>query len=449
MSAGILALLLGMPVLLAAGSAVFGRGPAHALALLALLSMLAGTIATVPGKTFTAADTALGLTEIGRLELGFLAILGVLLLTYHYLAGTSSVLPRLLPPLLVVVAIGRLFGSQLLVAAAFLQLAALLVSLIMVSEQEDWQAGVAGATYLVLSALGGMALLFGFVLADLQRISPGGLVTVPFVVAILTVGYALLWGAAPLHLWVPNVLQRAGPVAASLAVCVLGPATLGLLMQALAAQPQLVADERVNGFLVIGGIFTAVFGAVAALAPGNFRRTIGYVLVSDLGFIIVGVATYTRIGLAGAAFHVALRSLVSLLLITTAAELERVDRSSPDEPQQAPYLWGTLVAGSLTLVGVPPLSGFAANWAIFQAVALSDWRLDILLALTSLLCLGAVLGALGRLKRDYPRPWRPPKPVETYLMALGAAAALWGFVPGPVVGAIYHAVSALPFLKPL
>jgi multicomponent Na+:H+ antiporter subunit D len=280
-----------------------------------------------------------------------------------------------------------------------------------------------------------------------QRLSPGGLVTLPFVVASLTVGLALQWGAAPLHAWLPNAYQRAGPSSVTLAIALLGPATLGLLLQALTALPQLVADERVNGYLTAGGLLTAVFGAVAALAPSKPRRTLGYVFVADLGYVLVGMATYSRIGVSGAVLHMAHRSLVALVLIAAASELERENRGAEDETE-APYMWGTLLVGSLALTGIPPLAGFAANWAVLQAASLVDWRLAVALACTSAVSLMAVLSALGRLRRSYPTPWRAPRRAEAYLMALAALSALWGLAPGPALGAIHEAVSQLPFLKP-
>src|SRR5207302_7814138 len=125
------------------------------------------------------------------LELGFLACYGALVLVYHYLAGRDSPLPAILPATVATLAAGRVFGPQLLVAASFLLLACLLTGLLMIGELPDWPSSVAGATFLILSALGGMALLFGLVLASIQSLSPGGLVTIPFVVAVLSVGLAL------------------------------------------------------------------------------------------------------------------------------------------------------------------------------------------------------------------------------------------------------------------
>jgi len=318
----------------------------------------------------------------------------------------------------------------------------------MIVELRDWQSSVAGATYLILSSLGGVALLFGFVLIDVQTLSPGGLVTIPFVVAVMSVGIALQWGVAPVHYWLPNTFQRAGPVSAAVAAGVLGPATLGLLIQALSASPQLVVDERVNGYLTYGGLFTAVFGAVAALAPGRFRRRIGYSLVSDLGFVLVGMATYTRIGVAGAALHLVHRSLLALVLVGTAAEMERVERASDECGTPAPYLWGSCMLGALSLLALPPLSGFAGAWAVYQAVSLNDWHVALVLAAASVTCLAALLTGLGETRRESIRPWRRPRAVEVWLMALSAFTASWGFAPGLFLGAIHAAVRQLPFLKP-
>ncbi len=440
-------LLVGVPLAAGAAAAALSQRWRHLLAALGLLAAVAGTLVTRGAAPLAAGEAVLSLSAIARLELGFVAAMGLVLLGYHRLAGRSSPLPALLPLLFASVAAGSLFTRDLLVAASFLQLAALIASVLMIGEQPEWGASLAGAIYLVLSALGGMALLFGFVLADVQRISPGGLVTVPFVVAALSVGLALQLGAAPLHAWLPNAFQRAGPGAVALAVGLVGPATLGLLLQALAAHPQLVVDERVNRLLTYGGLGTAAFGAVVALAPNKLRRTLGYVLVADLGYVLVGMATYTRIGVAGAVLHMAHRALLALILVAAATEVESEHRASEDEPV-APYMWGTLAVACLTLSGVPPLSGFAANWAIYQAVSLSDWRLAAALAGSSVVCLLATLSALGRQRRSYPLPWRRPRPAETYLMTLVAFAALWGLVPGPALGAIHAAVSELPFLKP-
>lgn len=443
-----LALLVPIPLVMGAAAAALPRRWSYLLAALAMLAVFTGTVITAPDMALTIAGAALSLTQIARLELGFLAAIGVALLVLHYLAARSAPLPSLLPPLLAIISAGSVFGSDLLVAASFLQLAALVASVLMIGEQQDWQASLAGAIYLVLSALGGMALLFGFVLADLQRLSPGGLVTIPFVVAAISVGLALLWGVAPLHAWLPIAFQRAGPASIALAVSLVGPATLGLLLQALSAMPQLVTDERVNQYLTYGGLGTAIFGAFAALAPGKLRRVLGYVLVSDLGFVLVGIATYTRIGVAGAVLHIAHRSLVAMVLIGAATELERDDRGSLEDSQAAPYMWATLLVSTLALVGVPPFAGFAANWAIYQAVSLTDLRLALILAATAGTCLVAVLVTLGRLRRNYSWPYRPPRPAESFIMGLASLAALWGLAPGPALGAIHAAVSQLPFLKP-
>ncbi len=440
-----LALLIALPLGAGAGAAILPRRWAYGTAALSLVATTVGALISRGAPPLSIAQTELTLTPIGRIELLFVAVMSMALLGYHYVAARAAPLPALLPPLVAAVSAGALFVGDLLVAASFLQLAVLIASLLMIAEQPEWGASVAGAIYLVLSALGGVALLFGFVLADVQRLSPGGVVTIPFVVATLTVGLALQWGAAPLHAWLPNAFQRAGPAATVLAISLIGPATLGLLLQALAVLPQLVSDERVNRFLTLGGLFTAAFGALASLAPGKPRRALGYVLVSDLGFVLAGTSTYTRIGVAGAALHMAHRSLAAFALLAAAHELEHEHRAT--EPP-APYLWTALLVAIAALTGVPPLAGFAADWAVLQALSLVDARLAIGLALCAVVALVGALSALARLRRDYPAPWRAPNRIETYVMGSAAVSACWAVVPGPALGALHAAVTQLTFLKP-
>jgi formate hydrogenlyase subunit 3/multisubunit Na+/H+ antiporter MnhD subunit len=207
-------------------------------------------------------------------------------------------------------------------------------------------------------------------------------------------------------------------------------------------------DERVNAYLTYGALLTALFGAFATLAPGRLRRRLGYAMVSDIGFVLAGIATYTRIGVAGAVLHLAHRSLVALVLAAAASELQPVEGEGERCSASAPYLWGALLLGVLGLLTLPPLSGFAASWAIFQAVSLAGWRAALVLALASVICFGALLSGLGGIRRAYSWPWRRPRVSEAYLLALAAFTVLWGLVPAPYLGAIHSAVSQLTFLKP-
>ncbi|HEU5315630.1 MAG TPA: proton-conducting transporter membrane subunit, partial [Chloroflexota bacterium] len=163
--------------------------------------------------------------------------------------------------------------------------------------------------------------------------------------------------------------------------------------------------------------------------------------------VLVGMATYTRIGVAGAALHMAHRALTAFVLAAAAHELEQENRGLEEQPP-TPYLWLALLLAVLAMTGVPPLAGFGSRWAVLQAASLVDWRLAAGLMTTSAVALLAALTALGRLRRTYPAPWRRPTSVEVYLLGAATCTALWAVVPGPMLGALHDAVSELTFLKP-
>ena len=268
-------------------------------------------------------------------------------------------------------------------------------------------------------------------------------------VAVLSVGFALQWGVAPLYFWLPNAYQRAGPGAAAVAVCIAGPATLGLLIQSLSALPPAGGRRVGQPPADAGGPGDGRLRGGGALAPAKLRRTLGYILVADLGLVIAGLATFSRIGLTGATLHMAHRRLVALLLLAAAAELERVDRGAPDDGRPAPYLWGTILVGSLVLVGVPPFSGFARH--LGRAAGPDP--------------LGRAPGAgpgrhLSGLPRRRPHlPGAPPAQLPPPLApppqrwrcpdGTGPLRALWGSSPGRPWRPVHRAAAGLPFLKPL
>ena len=90
-----LALLVVAPIARGALAAAVRRWrwAAHGLAALAMAAVLAGVLLTAPATALTIGNTDLDLTAIGRLELGFVAAVGALIVGYHFLSRRHSALP--------------------------------------------------------------------------------------------------------------------------------------------------------------------------------------------------------------------------------------------------------------------------------------------------------------------------------------------------------------------
>ena len=461
------------PVAAAALGALFGRAGRFGrgiAALIVLCGLTAGAYGAwqAPVSGLTAMSSVTGsLPPIGRLQIVIISVGGALISTYHVLTRRQGEVAVIAALVVAATSASAFAGDSLRVAGAGVHLAVLLVAMLMATERDDWQGGVAGTAYLTLASIGAITLVAGFALADVQKVSPGGLVTDAFVVAVLSTGFALSVGIVPLYFWVPSASQRPGAGASMLALAVVVPASLGLMLATLTALPQLSGPIAASHLLTVGGLLTAIGGALGTVAPGRLRRRIGYALMGNLGAVLLGFGTSTRIGVAGALVALAHHCLVAIVLIGAATEIETTPTSSAqalgdNEDERGRRLdvrpivvareqgWVARVAfvlGAIAMSGVPPFGGFASRWAVMQALALSDWRLAFALGITSLVTTYSLLVSVPT-RRFVVGPAHLSVAPERFLFVLSVVACLWGFLPGNILDVAHAATSQLTFLKP-
>jgi formate hydrogenlyase subunit 3/multisubunit Na+/H+ antiporter MnhD subunit len=408
-----------------------------------------------------------------------------------------------------------LSGAFIGIAAAGIHVAMLVAVIAMATSgtgsPERGQGGWRGASAtLTLGSLGLVIILAGLSLADVLRVSPGGLVTESFVIAVLAVGFALAIGLPPLHFWIPVVAWRGGRGSSMIALGIVVPAAVGYLVQVLGALPQLGGAALTARVLTAGGLVACVVGATGALAGGRLGRRVGYASIAGIGPVLLGLGTGTRIGVAGALVALAHHAVCTIILVATAPRVEATSGESwsdarrllrlpptlaqatgaalarasggrvddvPDAdddalplrerklPRQARLHRVAFVLAAVAASGIPPLGGFASRWAIMQALSLSDWRLGMAAGITALVTLGALLSGArqGGAVRVMPAP-----PLHTpddgggrrlaaqsqadgsaYLIvvyAMGACA--WGVAPAWAIEHAWQATAQLGYLRP-
>lgn len=461
------------PIVAAALGALFGRAGRFGrgvAALIFLCGVSAGAYGAwqAPVSAVSAMSSVSGsLPPIGRLQILVVSVGGALISIYHFLTRRQGEVGVIAALVVAATSASAFAGDSLRVAGAGVHLAVLLVAMLMATERDDWQGGVAGTAYLTMASIGAITLVAGFALADVQKVSPGGLVTDAFVVAVLSTGFALSIGIVPLYFWVPSASQRPGAGASMLALAVVVPASLGLMLATLTALPQLSGPVATSHLLTIGGLLTAVGGALGTVAPGRLRRRIGYALMGNLGAVLLGFGTSTRIGVAGALVALAHHCLVAIVLIGAATEIETPPTSSDQgsgdtldergrrldvrpifiDREQGWVARVAFVLGVIAMSGVPPFGGFAARWAVMQALTLSDWRLAFALGITSLVTTYALLVSVPARRFAVGSAYMSSAP-ERFLFVLSVVACVWGFLPGNLLDVAHAATSQLTFLKP-
>ncbi|MGB9606282.1 MAG: complex I subunit 4 family protein, partial [Bryobacteraceae bacterium] len=198
------------------------------------------------------------------------------------------------------------------------------------------------------------------------------------------VAFAIKVPLFPLHTWLPDAHVEA-PTAGSvmLASVMLKMGCYGLLRFSLPLFPQAARDcARWIVALAIVGI---IYGALVALVQPNMKKLVAYTSVSHLGFVVLGIFTFSPLGAAGAVYQMinhgistgALFILVGYLY-ERKHSLEIVDYGGVATP--APNLATVFMITALASAGLPVLNNFVGEYLVLQGAAQVNFRWAVLAA---------------------------------------------------------------------
>ncbi len=179
-------------------------------------------------------------------------------------------------------------------------------------------------------------------------------------------------GAVPLHAWVPDCAERAwAPVTALLPASL--DKLLGIYLLVRAATDLFELTPALRAVLMTIGAITILTAVFLALVQHDLKRFLGFCAVSQVGYMVLGIATGTAIGLAGGLFHMLNHALYKSCLFLGAGAVERgagtteLDRLG-GLGRRMPLTFAVMVIAALAVSGIPPLNGFASKWMVYRAL---------------------------------------------------------------------------------
>lgn len=312
-------------------------------------------------------------------------------------------------PVLIVLSVLGMFvmvsANNLLTLYVGLELMSLAAYVLAAFHRDEERSAEAGLKYFVLGSLSsglllyGISLVYGFVgstdfaaiaagLAAGEERNMGALFGLVFVLA----GLAFKVSAVPFHMWTPDVYEGAPtPVAAFFATAP-KVAAMGLLLRvALDAFSGMVADWR--QIIIFMSLASMLVGAVGAIGQGNIKRLLAYSSINNIGFMLIGLAAATAAGASAVLLYLAIYMVMTLgaflcVLALSDSEGRPVETLSDigGLARSRPWLATALAIFMLSLAGLPPLFGFMAKLAVFEAaVAANLWLLAVLGVLSSVI----------------------------------------------------------------
>lgn len=194
------------------------------------------------------------------------------------------------------------------------------------------------------------------------------------VLAFLAVagGLAVKTPMWPLHSWLP-VAHTEAPTVGSvlLAGVLLKMGTYGLVRIAIPILP--LGASTLAPVLGACGVAGIVYAGLACLAQTNLKRLVAFSSVGHMGFLLLGIATLTPVGINAALFgNIAHGVITGLLFFLVGGVKERygstdMDRLGGGLLSAAPHLGSLLVLGAVASLGVPGLAGFWGEMLAMQA----------------------------------------------------------------------------------
>ncbi len=281
------------------------------------------------------------------------------------------------------------------------------------------------------------------------------LASVVFIAMFL--GFAVKVPVVPFHTWLPDAhVQAPTPASVLLAGVLLKMGTYALLRFNFTMFPDQVEAYAVP--IAAIAVISVIYGAMLALAQTDLKRIVAYSSVSSMGYVILGLVAYTQFGVGGATFQMVSHGLISGLMFMAVGVIynathTRLVTDMSGMADRMPVAVGILVAGAFGYMGLPLMSGFAAEYFIFFGAFGAEFPYAPLF--TSLAMFGIVivagylLFALQRavfgpyeLETDYEVSRAPLHDIAPMFVLLGLIIAL-GVAPDLIFQMITDAVDPI------
>lgn len=192
----------------------------------------------------------------------------------------------------------------------------------------------------------------------------------------LLIAYGVKLPIFPFHTWLPDAHGEASaPVSMILAGVLLKMGGYALIRMNMEMLPQ--AHVYFAPVLAILGIVNIVYGALASFAQRNLKRRMAYSSISHMGFVLLGIASFTDLGISGAVLQMVSHGLIAAVLFFLAGvTYDRTHTLNLDDmgglAKKMPTVFALFTIGSMASLALPGMSGFVSELAVFLGFTTSD-----------------------------------------------------------------------------
>jgi NADH-quinone oxidoreductase subunit N len=319
---------------------------------------------------------------------GLLSVLLIMIFARPYLRDRKLHIGEFYSLMLFAV-LGLMFLSSagnLIIVYLGLEMLALAAYSLVAMNRDSPLSSEAAIKFFVLSALASGMLLYGMSMIygatntlDLNQLAAAARqanmpTLMEFGLIFLIVGIAFELGAAPFHMWLPDVYDGAPTVITTLIASVSKLAAFALAYRLLSAfVPDHLLTHQWQLMLAAVSALSVILGNLIAIVQTNIKRMLAYSTIAHMGYLLMGFVEAGPEGYAAALFYAVCYAMMATAAFGVLLALSRkgfeCDQVSDLKGlnKRSPWMAFLMMLAMFSLAGVPPFWGFMAKWYVLQA----------------------------------------------------------------------------------
>jgi len=268
-----------------------------------------------------------------------------------------------------------------------------------------------------------------------------------WIVVLMVVGLLVKMAAFGLHIWLPHAHAEAPtPISALLSPAMIGIGGYAIVRIVMTVLPG--AFFEISIALSIWAVVTMFYGGAMALVQDDIKRLLAYSSISQMGYILLGISSFQILGVSGSMFQYVTHGLGKGILfmmagaiIMQAHGLRSIGKMG-GLAYKMPITATAALIGFLTIMGIPPTTGFISEFLIFAGSFKEAFTLDSMLRI-ALSFLGVVSTAItagyslwavkriffGKLPEELSNVTEAPWVVTGPLLVLAVVSLILGVYP--------------------
>ena len=230
--------------------------------------------------------------------------------------------------------------------------------------------GASDAAFLLGIAM--VWLLTGtFVISDISLATTSALPIIAFLLLMLAA--ITKAGALPLHTWLPTSGEYAPASVMALLPAALDKLLGIYLLVIIVTKMFILKSAALSIILAAIGAATIIIAVMIAMVQHNLKKLLSYHAVSQVGYMILGIATMTPVGIAGGVFHMLNNAIYKCCLFLCGGAVEQAAGTAELDKlgglgKKMSITFGACLIAALSISGIPPFNGFVSKWMVYQGL---------------------------------------------------------------------------------